>query len=59
MKPTVNTLIQSLIGDSQTVVERVLYIDPSGENVAIINVDIPCADPSWRLYKDIIMRISS
>jgi putative transposase len=59
MKPTVNTLIQSITPDNSTVVERVLYIDSSGENVAIINASIPHADPDWHRYEDLVAALGT
>jgi putative transposase len=55
----VNKLIQWLADSERPLIERVLYIDPSGADIATIDVESHTAVPVWRKHADLISAIEA
>jgi putative transposase len=54
MRLAINNLIRFIKEEGDSSIERILYISPRCEDIALINVDNTVADPTWRKYSDII-----
>ncbi|MBA2702731.1 MAG: hypothetical protein H0U60_02650, partial [Blastocatellia bacterium] len=53
-------MLIEVLGDSTDgVVLRVLHVDPTGTDVAVIDVDSPVANPVWHKASDLLQSLST